>query len=127
MAVKFNVIERGEPGVVGGGVKKFYASPNMSGEMTLIGLTKAIEKISTVSGADIRAVLYSLIDVMKDQLSEGQIIRLGELGSLRVSFSSDGKVTAQEVNATCIKNPKVVFTPGKQLKEMLVLMEYQKA
>lgn len=44
MAVKFNVIERGEPGVVGGGVKKFYASPNMSGEITLAGLTKAIEK-----------------------------------------------------------------------------------
>lgn len=126
MAVKFNVIERGEPGVAGGGVKKFYASPNMSGEMTLTGLTKSIEKISTVSGADIRAVLYSLIDVMKDNLNNGQIIRLGELGSLRVSFSSDGKITAKEVNAACIKKPKVIFHPGKQLKEMLVTMEYQK-
>jgi len=44
--------------VPGGGEKKFYASANPSGEMTLTGLTKFIEKISTVSGADIRAVLY---------------------------------------------------------------------
>ncbi len=95
--------------------------------MTLAGLTKSIEKISTVSGADIRAVLYSLIDVMKDTLNNGQIIRLGELGSLRVSFSSDGKETAVEVNAASIKKSKVIFTPGKQLKEMLVTMEYKKA
>jgi hypothetical protein len=59
MAIKFKVIEKGQPGVPGGGEKKFYASANMSGEMTLNGLTKSIEKISTVSGADIRAVLYA--------------------------------------------------------------------
>ncbi|MGV4533598.1 HU family DNA-binding protein, partial [Ornithobacterium rhinotracheale] len=60
MPIKYKVIERGEPGVKGGGAKKYYASPNMSGELSLEGLTKAIEKISTVSGADIRAVLYAL-------------------------------------------------------------------
>jgi len=29
MAIQFKVIEKGQPGVVGGGVKKFYASPVM--------------------------------------------------------------------------------------------------
>jgi hypothetical protein len=29
-------------------------------------MTKSIEKISTVSGADIRAVLYGMVDVMQD-------------------------------------------------------------
>lgn len=48
MAIKFKVIERGEPGVVGGGTKKFYASPVMDGEMNLNDLTEAIEKICTV-------------------------------------------------------------------------------
>jgi len=81
---KFKVIERGHPGVPGGGEKKFYASANPSGEMTLTGLTKSIEKISTVSGADIRAVLYAMVDVMQDALANGQIVRLGEPGSLRV-------------------------------------------
>ncbi len=126
MPVKFNVIQRGQPGVAGGGVKKFYASPKMSGERTLEGLTRDIEKISTVSGADIRAVLYALVDVMQDQLSNGQIIRLGELGSLRVSFSSEARDTAEEVNATCIKKAKVVFTPGKGIKNTLATLNYQK-
>lgn len=65
MAIKFNVIERGEPGVTGGGTKKYYASTKSSGEMTLNKLTNSIEKVSTVSGADIRAVLYAMVDVMK--------------------------------------------------------------
>jgi predicted histone-like DNA-binding protein len=126
MAIKFKVIEKGQPGVTGGGVKKHYASANMSGEMTLDGLTKFIEKISTVSGADIRAVLYALVDVMQDALANGQIVRLGELGSLRVSISSEGKENADEVNAAAIKAARVVFTPGKNIKTMLNNLTYSK-
>jgi hypothetical protein len=32
-------------------------------------MTNSIEKISTVSGADIRAVLYAMVDVMQDALA----------------------------------------------------------
>ena len=60
MAIKYKVIKRGEPGVAGGGTKKFYASANVTGEKSLTGLMRDIEKMSTVSGADIRAVLYAL-------------------------------------------------------------------
>ncbi|GET23942.1 HU family DNA-binding protein [Prolixibacter sp. NT017] len=124
MAIKFNVIERGEPGVVGGGTKKYYASPQMNGELDLEDLTKAIEKISTVSGADIRAVVYAMVDVMKDSLANGRIVRLGDLGSLRVSISSEGKATAEEVNASTIKGARVLFSPGKELKDMLKTVTY---
>ena len=71
-------------------MKKFYASPVHGREITLEGLTKAIEKTSTVSGADIRAVLYALVEESVNGLSEARIIRLGELGSLRISISSVG-------------------------------------
>jgi predicted histone-like DNA-binding protein len=112
--------------VAGGGDKKFYASANSSGEMTLTGLTKSIEKISTVSGADIRAVLYAMVDVMQDALANGQIVRLGELGSLRVGISSEGKENADEVNSSAIRGAKVVFTPGKDIKNMLKNLTYSK-
>ena len=45
MAIKFKVVERGQPGFPGGGEKKFYASTVMAGELSLAELTKAIEKI----------------------------------------------------------------------------------
>ncbi|MFN8256189.1 MAG: HU family DNA-binding protein [Bacteroidales bacterium] len=126
MSIKFKVIERGEPGVKGGGLKKFYASPVTDGEIDLDALTKAIAKISTVSGADIRAVLYALVDSMDDMLADGKIIRLGELGSLRVSFSSEGLDNEDLVNAKSIKSAKVLFTPGKMIKKMLLTLDYKK-
>ncbi len=126
MAIKYKVIERGEPGVAGGGTKKFYASANVTGEKSLAGLTRDIEKISTVSGADIRAVLYALVDTMTGSLAEGQVVRLGELGSLRVSISSEGKEKEKEVTPATIKQARVVFTPGKAIKDMLETVTYEK-
>ncbi len=127
MSIKYKVVEKGMPGVVGGGEKKFYAANVTNGEMSLEELTKAIEKISTVSGADIRAVVYALVDVMSTSLSNGSIVRLGELGSLRVSIKSEGVTAAEDVRISCIKGAKVLFTPGKDLKSMLKNLEYQKS
>ncbi|MBT0550899.1 HU family DNA-binding protein [Riemerella anatipestifer] len=127
MSIKYKTIQKAQPGVAGGGDKKFYASPVYQGEKTLEGLTKDIEKISTVSGADIRAVLYALVDVMQTSLSEGRIVRLGELGSMRVSLSSEGKAKEEEVTSAAVKSAKVLFTPGSDLKKMLQTLKFEKA
>lgn len=126
MPIKYKVIEKGTPGEVGGGEKKFYASANITGERTLAGLTRDIEKISTVSGADIRAVLYALVDTMIEELSEGKAVRLGDLGSLRINISSEGRDTPEDVNPSVIRGAKVVFTPGVELKKMLKNLTYEK-
>ncbi|MDY3434463.1 DNA-binding protein, partial [Riemerella anatipestifer] len=44
MSIKYKTIQKAQPGVAGGGDKKFYASPVYQGEKTLEGLTKDIEK-----------------------------------------------------------------------------------
>jgi len=127
MSIKFNVIERGEPGVVGGGTKKFYAAAKLQGEETLDSLTRSIEKISTVSGADIRGVLYALVDVISDDLAAGRVVRLGDLGHLRISLSSEGKATAEEISAASIKEGRYIFTPGVRLKQTLKTLQFVKA
>ncbi|MCU4164826.1 HU family DNA-binding protein [Carboxylicivirga caseinilyticus] len=126
MPIKFKVIEKGQPGVAGGGTKKFYASASSTGELTLEKLTKRIEQNSTVSGADIRAVLYAMVEMMQESLEEGQIVRLGDLGSIRVNVSSNGEEEADKVNAHSIKGAKAVFTPGQRLKDMLKNLKYEK-
>ena len=126
MAIRIKSVERGQPGVAGGGVKKFYATPVHDREVSLDGMTKAIEKTSTVSGADIRAVLYAMVEEAVAGLSDGRIIRLGDLGSLRITLSSEGKATAEEVTATAVKKAGVIFTPGKKLQEMLAVVKFTK-
>jgi predicted histone-like DNA-binding protein len=89
-------------------------------------MTKAIEKICTVSGADIRAVLYALVDVAVDSLADGTIVRLGDLGSLRITLSSEGKDKPEDINASAIKEAGVIFTPGTRIKEMLLSAKFEK-
>lgn len=127
MAVKFSVIEKTQPGIPGGGVKRFYASVKQQGEANIQELTTSIEKISTVSGADTRAVLYALVDVISQELSNGRIVRLGDLGHLRVSLRSEGKDSPQEVTASSIKGARFIFTPGTLLKKTLKTLTFQKA
>jgi predicted histone-like DNA-binding protein len=119
MSIQIKSVERGVPGVSGGGVRKFYAIPVHDREVSLEGMTKAIEKTSTVSGADIRAVLYAMVEEAVSGLSDGRIIRLGDLGSLRITLRSEGKTTSEEVTAQSVKKAGVIFTPGKKLQEML--------
>jgi predicted histone-like DNA-binding protein len=126
MSLKFKVIERGQPGVVGGGTKLFYATTVSDGEMTLDSMTTAIEKRCTVNGADIRAVLYSMVEVASEALQNGTIVRLGELGSLRMSLSSEGREKSEDVNATAIRGCSIIFTPGPKLKNSLLSMQYHK-
>ena len=94
--------------------------------MNTDALTKAIEKICTVSGADIRAVLYALVDVSIDGLSRGAIVRMSDLGNLRITLSSEGKMSAQEVTGTSVKKAGIIFSPGVRLREMLQSLKYQK-
>jgi len=113
MSIQIKSIERPQPGVVGGGVKKYYASPVQGKEITLEGLTKSIEKTSTVNGADIRAVLYAMVEE-------------AVLGSLRITLSSVGEPTADRVTAASVKKAGVIFTPGVKLQSMLKTAKFTK-
>lgn len=126
MAVHYKTITKGKPGVKSGGTKKHYATIVTKGERNIEQLTKSMEKISTVSGADIRAVLYALVDVIPDSLAEGEIVRLGDLGSFRLSLSSTGEDSADEVTISSINGARIIFTPGPKLKEMLKNLVFQK-
>jgi predicted histone-like DNA-binding protein len=119
MPIQIKTVERPQPGVAGGGIKRYYASPVHDREISLEGMTRAIEKTSTVNGADIRAVLYAMVEEAVAGLADGRIIRLGDLGSLRITLSSEGKDTAEEVTAAAVKKAGVIFAPGKKLQEML--------
>jgi predicted histone-like DNA-binding protein len=126
MPQKFKVIERGQPGVSGGGPKKFYAMAVSDGEYTLEDITREIEKRCTVNGADILAVLYSMVDVSADALADGTIVRLGDLGSLRLSLSSEGREKEEDVTASAIRGSSIIFHPGPKLQATLLTMKYHK-
>lgn len=126
MSIRYRIVQRGQPGVVGGGTQKYYAQAVSTGELGLEELTAVIERMCTVNGADIRAVLYALVTAMQDGLAKGEIVRLEDLGSLRVGVHSSGYTTPQEVDSHAIEESHILFSPGTRLKSMLKLLQFEK-
>ncbi|SDI57921.1 DNA-binding protein, histone-like, putative [Chryseobacterium taeanense] len=119
MSIKYTVIERGEPGVTGGGTKKWYAQVKTDGEMTVDDLVKEIEKFSALSEADIRGVIIALENVIQKELANSKIIRLDKLGSFYPSLSSGSAESADKFNVSLIKGAKVNYRPGKRITDAL--------
>jgi len=119
MAIKFCVREKSQPGVVGGGTKKFYASIVTDGEATLDDLVKDIEKFSSLSEPDIRGVVIALENVIQNKLAEGRIVRLEKLGSLYPTLSSEGEEKAENVSSRSIKELNINYRPGERLKKAI--------
>jgi hypothetical protein len=61
-----------------------------------------------------------------DGLEDGTIIRLGDLGSIRVTLASEGRATAEEVDASCIKKTGIIFVPGARIKKTLEDVKFVK-
>lgn len=124
MAIRLKAVKLKMPGDVKG--DRYVGRAVSSGEADLAELTTRIEQMSTVHGTDIRAVLYALVSVAKSLLKEGKIVRLGELGSLRISVSSEIVDSADQVNGKSVKKAKVLFTQGDHFKDLLKVLEYKK-
>ncbi len=113
--IKYKVSEKGQPGVTGGGVKKFYAQVVYGDEVTVDDLSKEIEKFCSLSEPDVRAVILALENVIQNKLSEGRIVRLEKLGSLYPAISSQGEAKAEDVDANSIKSVSVNYRPGVRI------------
>lgn len=124
--IKYKVVGRRKPGVTEGPMK-YYASIVLDGEVGLQEICQEIENTSTVSEADIMAVLTSLVRIVPDKLTQGKIVRLGDLGSLRPSLGSNGMDKEEDVSGHSIKNNKVLFKPGRRITKAMKGADYKKS
>jgi predicted histone-like DNA-binding protein len=123
--ITFNVIQKRNPQEPDA-PQKFYADIVGNGETTLADLAKYASTVSTVSKADILAVLESTFSKIADDIADGKIVYVGEYFTLQAGGSSEGKDTADEVNASSIKSVRTLFRPGKMIKDALKLAEFKK-
>ena len=126
MPIKYNLIQKAQPGISGGGKKKWYATIANDGELLIDDLVKQIEKFSALSEADIRGVIIALENVIQDQLANGKIIRLDKLGSFYPSLASEGVNDEKDFTAANIRGAKVNYRPGKRMSNALSVATFKK-
>ncbi|MBN1430923.1 MAG: HU family DNA-binding protein [Anaerolineae bacterium] len=126
MSVKFNVVERGNPGDPAA-PKKFYPSIVSSGRVTLRQLAQDIARISTVSSADTMAVLEALLITIPEELAKGNIVELGDFGSFWLRSSAEGADVPEDVRVDQLKSVLPRFNAGQEFRKVLDAIRYEKA
>lgn len=78
-------------------------------------VAERLAKISTVSLADVLAVLAEMPGVLSDYMAQGKSVRLDGLGTFRYSLDTDGVANEDEFDAQAqIKAVRVRFTPQRE-------------
>ena len=76
--------------------------------------------------SDCYAVIIGLVKEISSALEQGNIVRLGHLGSFQISVQSTASATPEEVDKSKIKRSSIVFRPGKKLNLMLKQLVFKK-
>ena len=125
MAVDYNVVPRRNPAKPTE-TPKYYVQVVSSGKMSLRELARRISAISTVSVADVMAVLEGFLEIVPQTLAEGKIVNLGDFGSFSLTLSSTGAPDADSFTAANISKTSVRFRPGKEFAKTIKVVEFSK-
>lgn len=105
---------------------KFYAQAQARGDVNIREMASRIQGTCTVTKADVYAVLVALEDVIVEALQNGEIVRLGELGTFQVGLSGKGSVTSEDYDTSLIRKARINFRPGLTLAGMLSSLSFSK-
>lgn len=118
MALKYRIVERQNALTK---TLQYYAQVEPVEPLTLQDIVEGIEKTSTVSSADIKAVLDALQFEVIRALKGGQSVRLGDLGSFRPTLTSRSALSAEAFTRDNLKGVRVQFTPSGRMRTELAL------
>lgn len=117
---KYKLIKRSNPQDKAA-PRKWYATPIGEQAESVKAMTCAATENTTTAPIEMEGAFQLLSAYAKQQLQQGHIVRVGDLGTLRVSFSSEGVEDITKFNAaSMIKNPRLIFTPSKEFRESVL-------
>ena len=102
---------------------RFYASAQHGAKVDLDGLAVTVANRCSLRRADVHGVLVALMDIIPDELANGKVISMGDLGSFCVNVKSEGVENKKEVSSSMVKGMKIIYRPTKELKKKLRMID----
>ena len=123
--MKYRLIKRSNP-VDRSAPEKYYATPVVSGRIDRRQIADDLVLISSLSRGDISSVIENFLDAIPKYLLKGHSVQLGDLGTFRISFSSEGVDDPDSFTVGMIRGHKIIFTPGPAFKKIFRDLIYEK-
>ena len=107
--------------------KKWFASPKTVQRLDLSETCKRATRHTSIAPAEVKAALELLVEVLPEMLGDSNSIDIG-IGTLRISYGSEGAESPEEFNVELIRNPKLIYTPSKSfLNAVIQAMAFENA
>ena len=102
------------------GLKVYFPSIVQVAHLSFDDVVAAVEKECTLTRADVRGALSALEYVVLKELKQGNTVRLGGVGSFRLTIvSKNGEDDAANVSARNIARVRMHFTPSGAMSAAL--------
>lgn len=101
---------------------KYYAIPVYSGKVDVDFIARQISGRSSLTPGDVKNVLSNFLDELPTYMLMGYSVKLNELGTFRISFSSEGAVSPskEDFTTSMIRNVKIIYQPDVAIKNRIL-------
>lgn len=98
--------------------QKWYAAPMSEAALSVKAMTRAATENTTTAPIEMESAFELFMRYAVQQLQQGHTVRVGNLGTMRVSFKSDGVENIDDFSpSSMIRDVRVLFTPSRELRE----------
>ena len=104
---------------------KWYATPLLERRVRQAELTSQLTETLGIRYGIVRKIIQVFLEAVVRHLLAGRSVCLRPLGTLRISFTSDGMEEPERVTPDMIRDLKIVITPDKLLKEQLSNLHFE--
>lgn len=120
MSVKYNFVQKANPNNRDAS-KKWYAVPSSESALSGKAMTRAATANTSTSAIEMEAAMEYLAGYIPQQLLQGHTVKVPGLGTFRIAFKSAGVSDLADFNVSAmIKEPRILFTPEKGLRESVI-------
>ncbi|MEZ5196173.1 MAG: HU family DNA-binding protein [Bacteroidales bacterium] len=120
MNIQYKVAELGQPGVKGGGEKKYYAVIKHNSTCAWKDLIAKMCENSSLNHLTCKHVMAAFFYTMEELLQNGHRVNLKDFGNFSLSLESEGKDNPKDVGLNSIKKVHVNFRASVEMKKELM-------
>ncbi|MCD8178771.1 MAG: HU family DNA-binding protein [Tannerellaceae bacterium] len=126
MALNYRIIPRKIMAGEDAGKTKYYGQVVRSKLVPYKQLCQQLMVQSSATRGDVSLILDNLVDTILVHLENGHSVQLGDLGTFRMSAGSYGVESEDEFKASLMKRPRVIFSPGAELRARAAQAKFEK-
>jgi predicted histone-like DNA-binding protein len=105
---------------------KYYPCAISQGEINLNDLARIIASRSTISRADCYGVIMALSEVIGQQLQQGRIVKIEDLGTFSLTLQGTAADSDEPLGKANIKGARINYKPSKELKSKVKQLTYKR-